>query len=92
MRGANAVVVGILGAALYNPIWTSAVLSPRDFALALAGFLLPEITELERGRITDYSSGGVDCDEWALTTGHSLSRWNKATLNLGTFLYLGVQC
>lgn len=40
MRGANAAVVGILGAALYNPVWTSAVLSPRDFAMALAGFLL----------------------------------------------------
>jgi chromate transporter len=40
MRGANAAVVGILGAALYNPVWTSAVLTSRDFALALAGFLL----------------------------------------------------
>lgn len=40
MRGANAAVVGILGAALYSPVWTSAVLSPRDFAVALAGFLL----------------------------------------------------
>jgi chromate transporter len=40
MRGANAAVVGILGAALYDPVWTSAVLGPRDFALALAGFLL----------------------------------------------------
>jgi chromate transporter len=40
MRGSNAAVVGILGAALYNPVWTSAVLTPRDFALALAGFLL----------------------------------------------------
>lgn len=40
MRGANAAVVGILGAALYNPVWTSAILAPRDFALALAGFLL----------------------------------------------------
>ncbi len=40
MRGANAAVVGILGAALYDPVWTSAVLTPRDFALALAGFLL----------------------------------------------------
>lgn len=39
MRGANAAVVGILGAALYNPVWTSAVLTPADFALALAGFL-----------------------------------------------------
>jgi chromate transporter len=40
MRGTNAAVVGILGAALYNPVWTSAISSPRDFALALAGFLL----------------------------------------------------
>jgi chromate transporter len=40
MRGANAAVVGILGAALYDPVWTSAVLSPRDFALALGGFVL----------------------------------------------------
>lgn len=40
MRGANAAVVGILGAALYNPVWTSAILSPYDFALALSGFIL----------------------------------------------------
>lgn len=40
MRGANAAVVGILAAAFYNPVWTSAILSPRDFALALTAFLL----------------------------------------------------
>ncbi|MGQ4877441.1 chromate efflux transporter [Billgrantia sp. LNSP4103-1] len=40
MRGANAAVVGILGAALYQPVWTSAVLGPYDFALALTGFVL----------------------------------------------------
>jgi chromate transporter len=40
MRGTNAAVVGILGAALYTPVWTSAVLDAADFALALAGFLL----------------------------------------------------
>jgi chromate transporter len=39
MRGTNAAVVGILGAALYNPVWTTAVSTSRDFALALAGFL-----------------------------------------------------
>jgi chromate transporter len=46
MRGTNAAVVGILGAALYQPVWTSAVLSPRDFALALAGFLLLTVWKL----------------------------------------------
>jgi chromate transporter len=40
VRGANAAVVGILGAALYNPVWTSAVSAPEDFALAAAGFVL----------------------------------------------------
>ncbi|AYG69841.1 MULTISPECIES: chromate efflux transporter [unclassified Rhizobium] len=40
LRGASAAVVGILGAALYNPVWTSAVLRPYDFALALMGFVL----------------------------------------------------
>ncbi|QDZ09615.1 chromate efflux transporter [Devosia ginsengisoli] len=39
MRGANAAVVGILGAALYDPVWISAVLDPLDFALALTGFV-----------------------------------------------------
>jgi hypothetical protein len=28
------------GAALYNPIWTSAVKTPGDFGLALVGFVL----------------------------------------------------
>jgi len=40
MRGINAGVVGLLAAALYNPVWTSAVLGPADFAIALAGFVL----------------------------------------------------
>src|SRR3546814_19778259 len=30
MRGTNAAVVGILGAALYAPVWTSAILGPYD--------------------------------------------------------------
>src|SRR3984957_13123477 len=46
MRGTNAAVVGILGAALYHPVWTSAVATPRDFALALAGFLLLTVWKL----------------------------------------------
>ncbi|MCC5976958.1 MAG: chromate efflux transporter [Salinarimonas sp.] len=40
MRGANAAVVGILGAALYTPVFTSAVVGPGSFALALTCFLL----------------------------------------------------
>jgi len=40
MRGVNAAVVGLLGAALYNPVWTSTVHDIRDFAIALVGFVL----------------------------------------------------
>ena len=40
MRGVNAAVVGLLGAALYNPVWTSSVQAPGDFAVALVGFVL----------------------------------------------------
>jgi chromate transporter len=40
MRGVNAAVVGILVAALYHPVWTSAVRDPADFALALFAFAL----------------------------------------------------
>ena len=40
MQGANAAVVGILGAALYSPVFTSAIGDMRDFALALACFVL----------------------------------------------------
>jgi len=40
LRGVNAAVVGILLAALYNPVWTSGITSAGDFALAAAAFLL----------------------------------------------------
>ena len=40
MRGVNAAVVGLLGAALYNPVWITSVRTPADFAVALVGFVL----------------------------------------------------
>lgn len=40
LRGVNAAVVGLLLAALYNPVWTSGILRPGDFALAAAAFLM----------------------------------------------------
>jgi len=38
LRGINAAVVGLLLAALYQPVWTSAIRAPADVALALAAF------------------------------------------------------
>ena len=40
LRGVNAAVVGLLLAALYHPVWTSGITSAKDFALAIAAFLL----------------------------------------------------
>ena len=40
LLGVNAVVVGLLLAALYDPVWTSAIMSAADFGLALAAFTL----------------------------------------------------
>ena len=40
MRGVSAAVVGLLGAALYHPVWTSSVEMPADLGLALVGFVL----------------------------------------------------
>lgn len=38
--GVNAAVVGLLLAALYHPVWTSAIKTPADFGLGLAAFAL----------------------------------------------------
>jgi chromate transporter len=40
LRGVNAAVVGLLLAALYKPVWTSAILAPADFAIGIVAFLL----------------------------------------------------
>ena len=40
LAGTNAAVVGILAAALYDPIWTSAIDAPIDIAVAAAGLAL----------------------------------------------------
>ncbi|TWC70835.1 chromate transporter [Pseudomonas sp. SJZ103] len=39
LAGVNAAVVGLLLAALYQPVWTSAIFTAQDFALALTGLV-----------------------------------------------------
>jgi chromate transporter len=46
MAGVNAGVVGILLAALYDPVWTSAIHTRADFGLALAAFALLVVARL----------------------------------------------
>ncbi len=40
LMGVNAAVVGLLLAALYDPVWTGAIKAPEDFGLAVAAFAL----------------------------------------------------
>ena len=40
MAGIGAAVVGLLAAALYDPVWTQGVRSPVDLAIAVVGFAL----------------------------------------------------
>ncbi len=46
LAGINAAVVGLLLAALYQPVWQSAVLAPTDLALAAVGFYLLRVLKL----------------------------------------------
>ncbi|MGY3923729.1 chromate efflux transporter [Aeromonas jandaei] len=46
VAGINAAVVGLLLAALYQPVWQSAVLAPRDLALAAIGLYLLRVVKL----------------------------------------------
>jgi chromate transporter len=40
VAGVNAAVVGLLAAALYDPVWTSAVREPDDVAIAAIAFVM----------------------------------------------------
>lgn len=46
MRGANAAVVGVLAAALYTPVFTTAITGPGPFTLAIACFVLLTVWKL----------------------------------------------
>ncbi len=46
VTGINAAVVGLLLAALYQPVWQSAVLAPTDLALAVISFYLLRVVKL----------------------------------------------
>ena len=48
MRGVNAAVVGILAAALYDPLWKSAIERWRDAVLALTGFAALTVWKVRR--------------------------------------------
>jgi len=65
MLGANAAVVGILGAALYQPVWVSAIANPLDFALAVAGWLMLAVWKLPAWLVVIVlACGGIGVSVW----------------------------
>lgn len=58
LAGINAAVVGLLLAALYQPVWTSAVHTPPDFAAVLLAFTLLEALKWPAWRVL-LLAGGV---------------------------------
>ena len=68
LLGINAVVVGLLLAALYDPVWTSAILSAPDFGLALAAFTLLVFWKTPPWLVVILTA----CGGWALHSGAML--------------------
>ena len=63
MLGVNAAVVGLLLAALYDPVWTSAIGSAEDFALAVVLLGLLAIWKLPPWTVVGLAAlGGVVID------------------------------
>ncbi len=58
LRGINAAVVGLLLAALYHPVWTSAIRSPTDVSLALAAFGLLALWKAPAWLVVMFASAG----------------------------------
>jgi chromate transporter len=58
LKGINAGVVGLLLAALYDPVWTSAIEAPADFSLGLAAFGLLAVWKLPPWMVVVFSAIG----------------------------------
>ncbi len=66
LAGVNAAVVGLLLAALYQPVWTSAVHQPQDFGLTLLAFVALMFWKLPPSLVVVGSAIGG----WLLSIGH----------------------
>ncbi|WP_217474501.1 chromate efflux transporter [Stutzerimonas stutzeri] len=64
LAGVNAAVVGLLLAAMYDPVWTSAISGPIDFALALIALVALTVWKCPPWLVV--LAGGAA--GWALTT------------------------
>lgn len=66
LAGVNAAVVGLLLAALYQPVWTSAIIKPQDFCLALVALIALMFAKLP---------------VWLVVVGTGIAGWGLNGLN-----------
>ncbi len=64
LKGVNAAVVGLLLAALYSPVWTSAIFNLADFALGLAAFMLLVVWRLPPWLVVMLGLGATSAEAW----------------------------
>ena len=64
LRGINAAVVGLLLAALYDPVWTGAIHAPADFALALIAFGLLALWSAPPWLVVVLAAAGAQAIAW----------------------------
>src|SRR5262249_42601771 len=64
IRGISAAVVGLLLAAFYHPVWTSAIFRPLDFGLALLSFGLLAFWKLPPWIVVLLTSLGGELITW----------------------------
>lgn len=64
LLGVNAAVVGLLLAALYDPVWTNAIRSAADFGLALAAFVLLAFWKLPSWLVVLLTAAGGAAIKW----------------------------
>ena len=67
LRGVNAAVVGVLLAALFTPVWTSAVHTAGDFGLGITAFLMLTLWAVP---------------PWLVVIGGGVAAWALATLGV----------
>ena len=78
LMGVNAAVVGLVGAALYDPVWTTAITSREDLALGVAAFGLLAFWKWPPWLVVLLAAirrGGTVADMMGLAWQHTRSDW-----------------
>jgi chromate transporter len=66
LAGTNAAVVGLVAAALYSSVWVGAILSPRDFLIALAALVLLLFARLPSWAVVGFGAAAASAVAWFL--------------------------